>query len=510
MKIWISIVVTTAGFFLGLVLAGVGGLSAETFFKSQIENNKKIENYWVETGLNDTDVFSLISNSKCGSSGKYYQACLNAVLQNRKSGIDQADLSEKTLLQRFLANPAQVDFEKEMSRLFRSEPGSRQAALAARLINSFLSVYADPHTYIMPSRYFKEVSSKIERSRFFVGISYERRGGEFFVRKVSKNSDAELAGLKTKDRIVSINGLKLRGMSYDDVGNLLKDEKAKSLGFQIVRHGKTQQLDVVRSFRYLSHVQYNLLQAQKNFGLITLSKFNKGACREVEGILKKSKKDKVDGIILDLRDNPGGFLDEAACITGLFIGRNKKAYYVEYMDPVKPNEVVLTSELQQYRGPMVVLVNSSSASASESFAGAMQDYRRAVVIGERTFGKGTFQEPEEWLLNAKISLFKTQGFYLLPSRNSTQIVGVKPNIEIAETLPAKREDSFFFNPLHKSTHKYRPLKNSEVTRYHEYSKCGSNSEIQNEDIYLEKSLAVLTCANEKGIAVAQSYKENLN
>ena len=254
-----------------------------------------------------------------------------------------------------------------------------------------------------------------------------------------------------------------------------------------------------------------MITTDRNYALITLSKFNKGTCREVADSLKQAQKQNAAGVVLDLRDNPGGFLDEAACMAGLFLGKNKKAYYVEYIDDLKSNEVMLTSEDQAYGGPFAVLVNAASASAAESFAGAMQDYQRAVIVGQRTFGKGTFQEPEEWFLNEKISLFRTQGFYLLPSRNSTQLLGVRPDVEVAGTSPQKREQNYFFNPIRKKNEKYQAIRKRDLVKNIEYRRCKTSPAWNGaDDGSLQKSIELLSCARKKNHSLAQAAGTILN
>ena len=145
----------------------------------------------------------------------------------------------------------------------------------------------------------------------------------------------------------------------------------------------------------------------------------KGGKNEISNMADQS----ITGLILDLRDNPGGLLSEASCMAGLFMGENKKIYSIKYFDVSKESEDVYSQKEQVYSGPLLVLVNSVSASASELLAGAVQEYRRAIVVGSITFVKGTFQEIEPWNDSKKIGLFKTQGFYLLPSGESPQFYG---------------------------------------------------------------------------------------
>lgn len=514
MKIWKSGIITAMGFIFGLVLAGIGGLSAKTlsFLDTSSENTKKIENYWYETGLSFQDVARLISNDKCYSSAKYYSACLNAIIENSLSyGLELSqgndsfvkvnkaerldEKSEKELIQIYSEKTTHMDFDQALNQLVNLESKSKRPFLASQIINSYLSVYFDPHTYIMPANFYDEVGSKIDRSKFFVGIAYEKLNNEFYIRKISKNSDAEIAGLRVSDKVLAINSIKLKGEQYIEMSSILRNEKLNVLKFTVQRKNKILNIDLKRTYRKLSHVQYNLLSTDKNYGLITLSKFNRGACYDVADKLAVAKKNKIEGLILDLRDNPGGQLNESSCIAGLFLGKNKKAYYIEYFDQFRANEVILTSEEQVYDGPLVVLVNSASASAAELLAGGLQEYGRALVIGESTFGKGTFQEPEEWFLNSKISLYKTQGLYLLPSRNSTQLLGIKPDIELhAEEAPLKREGSAFFNPIKATTFKYEKLKKSEEQRRFIFNSCKDVESILSDDLYLRESLRNLSCA----------------
>lgn len=525
-----SLFAATMGFILGMALAGVGGLSAETLFSSFLtsENTKKIENYWQDTGLGLADVEALISDSKCADSKIYHTACLNAFIQNTskyemqlsalsgtlnestKAGSND-ELTEAELLKKYDGMRVRVDFTKNLRTLFSRAGVDNQAQLASQMINSFLSVYVDPHTYILPASFYQEVSSKLERSKYFVGLSYEKKGGEFFIQKISKNSDADISGLKPQDKIMAINSTVMQNISYAEVSKILRDEDTKAFIFDIERNGSRLRIPVTRSYRLLSHVQYNNVGTNNNIGLLTLSKFSRGVCAEAAKILKKSQG--LEGLILDLRDNPGGQLDEASCLAGLFLGKDKKAYYVEYLDDDKPNEVVLTSEELVYKGPLVVLVNSRSASASESLSGALQDYKRALVVGRRTFGKGTFQEPESWVLNPKVSLFKTQGRYLLPSRNATQVVGVKPDIEMAAEQNEKREENIFFRPLEKAAKKYPSLKPTELVYSSDFEfsfkNCKRSLSAQ-DDIYLQAGVQMIDCAVARKNSLAQTLPLNFN
>lgn len=527
MKLGLTLIITITGFVLGMLFAGgVEKLSAKTIYRidqiyssfSGFENPKSIEDYWSETGISFKEVNQLITNKKCHSSEIYFKSCLNSLILSAlsyemkltQSGnlieLDSWDrLDEKTekeLLEVYLKKHLglqKINFEELMFELYENENVNKRAQLAAKMINTFYSVYYDPHTYILPANYYGEVGSKIARSKYFVGISYEKTNGQFFIKKVYKNSDADMAGLKDGDKIIELNSFVMEEARYSEVSALLRDEKQKVLKFKIERNNEYIEVNVKRSFSSLKHVQYSAVKDDKNFGYLSVTKFNFGACAEVSALLEKAKKNQIEGLILDLRDNPGGQLNEASCLTGLFLGTDKKAYYVEYFDQSKSNEVVLTADKMIYDGPLVVLINSGSASASELLAGALQEYGRAQIIGERSFGKGTFQEPEPWLLNSKISIYKTQGFYLLPSRNSTQIVGVKPDIDVRKKkLTDKREAQMFYNPISVSKNRYDKLVNTKKNN----RACESRLQDETEDQFLQKSIDYLECMKKQNSIVA--------
>lgn len=532
MKIWVSIFITALGFILGAVLAGVGGTSADPIrpLNTEAEEPKILEKYWQETGLNLVDVERIITTENCYSSTKYFKACLSSIINTgpiyglkfsvkevgfiNLNGTENFDeKTEKELMEFYLTQLAaadqQINFTDLIEQLFNIEKNEKKSLLAAELINAFISIYEDPHSYILPSHYYSEVASKMERSKFFVGIAYEKNQGDFYIKKVVTNSDAEFAGLKIKDKLIAINSVKLKGLKYQNISELLRNEKAKEFKFVIERNNRIQEIVVSRSYRQLKQVQYKSLGIDKNYKLIILNKFNPGVCADIAKSLKNLSHENLAGVILDLRDNPGGQLNEAACITGLFLGKDKKAYYVEYFDEDKPNEVVLTSEDRIYNGPLVVLVNSGSASASELLAGSLQEYQRALIIGERTFGKGTFQEAEVWKPNHKVNFYKTQGYYLLPSRNSTQIVGVKPDIELkTDFIIEKSELKSYYNPIKANAKKYPQFSTVEKFKKISPLRCQKNENLVYEDLYLQTSLNYINCLHTHESAVAGRKTQN--
>lgn len=518
MKSWGVFFVTAMGFLVGMVLAGVGGLSAKTsfFLDEALAQTRKLETYWVETSLNQNELYQLISNSNCQSSEKYFLSCINSVVQtaeasqmvlSAETGLlgkpsplkTRHERTEKDILLPFVKMYAQqknhlVNFESLWDQLLNHETSEKRSAMIATGINSFLSIYKDPHTYILPNNYYEEVASKVERANTFIGVAFEMAGSEIQVRKVFRHSDADVSGLKAFDQILSLDETAAAQLDLKKISQILGQAEKKSFRFKVMRQGEIKEVVINRRYQHLNHVQFDLLFGARTYALITLTKFNNGVCAEVTKQIKSAADKNISGLILDLRDNPGGQLDEAACLAGLFIGINKKIYSVEYFDPVKANEVVLTSGSLLYTGPLTILVNSSSASASELFAGALQEYGRALVVGEKTFGKGTFQESEIWSKNNRITLFKTQGFYLLPSNYSTQIVGVEPDIKVVETHSKVREESNYMNPI--ANHKLNNRIRLKTDGHYEETlqKCVTNKkEFITDDLVLKKAIDILSC-----------------
>ena len=527
MKSWGIIIVIATGFGLGMaaprlavemqILTGKPEAGSAIAVKAvNTQDSMKVEDFWANTELEISDLNQYVNNSQCHDNKKSFLACINSVLfalqktnqhlqfdgtiaanSRRENKLD--NYNEKQNLAQFInlySEGLSKRFNFDLlwkSILASSKPESRKHILASG-INGYLSIQMDPHTYISPTDYFKQVSSNNERSKYFLGLSFEKKIQRIFIRKVFKNSDADQAGLKNNDEVVSISGQKVEDMNLSDVSALLKDKNQKTFPFLVKRGDATFVKKLNRSYRVLSQVQSEVINNGNKIGYIQLSKFAYNICENVREEIEKMKPSSLNGLVLDLRDNPGGLLTEAACLAGLFIGENKKIFTVKYTDG-NEEEVALTTAEQVYFGPMVILTNNSSASASELIAGAMQEYNRATIVGERTFGKGSFQEIERYNESSKISLFRTQGFYLLPSGETTQLKGVMPDVALDDDNAIMSEFDLYQFPL-----QFKADKKSTVTHNLMYKKsnrpsnCGSNT-VKNfsEDKFIASAQQVLGC-----------------
>jgi len=543
MKSWGIVIIIAVGFGVGMAaprLAVEMGIStvnasvdsAVSAKAASLKDSMKVEDFWANTELETSDLKKYVNDVKCHENKKNFLACINSVLfalqktnlhlkfdgtiaQNSRRENKLDNYNEKQNLAQFLnlysdGLSGRFNFNSLWkSVLALTKPESKKHILASG-INGYLSIMVDPHTYISPTDYFRQVSSNNERSKYFLGLSFEKKMEKIFIRKVFKNSDADLAGLKNNDEVVSINGKKVEDLNLSDVSALLKDKNQQTFPFVVKRGDSTFVKKLNRSYRVLSQVQSEVINNGNKIGYIQLSKFAYNICENVRQEIEKMKPSTLNGLVLDLRDNPGGLLTEAACLAGLFIGEDKKIFSVKYTDGSE-EEVALTTSEQVYFGPMVILTNNSSASASELMAGAMQEYNRATVVGERTFGKGSFQEIERWNESSSISLFRTQGFYLLPSGETTQLKGVSPDVTLDDENAVMSEFDLYQFPLH-----YKAGKDAVIAHNLMYKKairssnCGYSSvKGYSEDKFIASAQQVLGCEIALS-AKADDKEQNIN
>ena len=460
--------------YLNLVLlvltAGALGLS---FFFSPVDSLSayrpkagNIDQYWQATGLKDDVFVDLVDSDQCYTSERYFLACVNAIssvaqrldkslssetlkiVDRKKVNLLSTELGDLEPWKAKFAEVAEhkaIDFVVLWNDLKEIFSVRDESVFVAQAMNSFISVFKDPHTYLLPVAYFKDVVSRVDQRANSLGIILGRSSESYFLKRVHQGSPAAKAGLKRGDVVLSYNNIILNKIAPSLVTDILKGEVGEQVRFVILRNGQRQVVKFAREEVTLPTVTYQLMPGLRRSAVITLTKFAKGSCDLMVDAIEKAKSDMVRGLMLDLRENPGGQMDEAACIVSLFVGPNKPVFSLRYM--AKEHEEIVKTDLEQiYSGPLAILINESSASASEIVAGALQDYSRAVLVGERTFGKGSFQEGEVWSKNSRVALFETKGFYYLPSGRSPQLLGLTPDVAVQfrDSLKLREENQFVY------------------------------------------------------------------
>lgn len=429
-------------------------------------NSLNVEEKWQETGLSIKDIDNLFVNKHCYLNKKYFLACMNALTTLAEKQGQQISLegklekkqnfkvlSEKEKMlsweevwEENKSTNIPVEFLwKKLSNQIKIS--SIESIRVAQTFNAYLSIYKDPHTYILPKDYYEKVVAQSQNKMNSYGFIVTKANDKFVFSRVFADSVFEKSGVKKGDILLEVDGVEVSHLSHDELLNLFKGKNRNN--FVIMQKEKLLQLSLNKENQVLKSVHFKKLETafhNKFQYQISIYKIAEGVCKETESYLQKANSQKASGVILDLRDNSGGSMDEVLCLAGLFVGE-KKVYELRYFNQ-KEGEEFFASNAQVYFGPLAVLINQSTASSAEILAGVLQDYKRAVVIGERSFGKGSFQEGEVWFKNSKILIFQTKGLFTLPSGISPQLMGILPDLPIDSVDVAEgREEDLYFNPV---------------------------------------------------------------
>ncbi|GHA68018.1 S41 family peptidase [Pontibacter akesuensis] len=279
----------------------------------------------------------------------------------------------------------------------------------------------DPYTNYIPEDDIEDFRTMTTGQYGGIGAVIGSRNGKVTVQMPYENSPAHKAGLAIGDEILKINGVDVRKKSTEEVSKLLKGQANTTVKLEIRSYGQTKSktIDLLRENIIVENVPYYGM-VDKEIGYLQLSGFTPDAGKEVKLAVQKLKEKGAKKIILDLRDNPGGLLHEAVNISNLFVDKGKdivstKGKVEEWNKTYKALDEPLDTQI-----PLVVLTSSRSASASEIVAGVMQDYDRAVLVGERTFGKGLVQVTRPLSYNSQLKV--TTAKYYIPSGRCIQAI----------------------------------------------------------------------------------------
>lgn len=312
----------------------------------------------------------------------------------------------------------------------------------------------DAHSAYLNEKKFKEFQAQTEGEFGGLGITVGMRDGVLTVIAPLEGTPAYKAGVKSGDNILKINNESTLSMSIDDAINLMRGKPKTPIQITIVRKNEPKPLvfNIIRDIIKLPSVYVKKIK-ETPYLYVRVSGFDKNVTKSVLEGLKANPK--VKGIVLDLRGNPGGLLNQAVGLSNLFIkegvlvsqkGKNKEEN-LEY----KANGRAPYTNL-----PIAVLVNGGSASASEIVAGALQDHKRAVIIGEKTFGKGSVQILLP--VNKDEAIKITTARYYLPSGRTIQAKGITPDIVIYPGKVPENENKFSLKEADLKHHLEQELK----------------------------------------------------
>ncbi len=346
-------------------------------------------------------------------------------------------------------NGSQYDFKKLWRWLAKKMPTEQEAETSAGAYNTFLGISRDPHTRIVPKAFGDEEDAKSEDEYFGVGVVLARLADQTFVRKVTGGSPAERVGLQVMDVFLEVDSVPVRGLSLEAIGQKLTVSGSKKISVKFSRNGAVHEITLTPEKIIRPKVVYEVIgRGKSQIGYLKISDFSGTAnCDHAGEAVREFEHRKVTGIVLDLRGNPGGRLNDALCIANLFFPVRQRIYSVIPLSGMAgPEFYGDTSVTAATSLPMVTLVDAASASASELLAGALQDHARSLVVGQRTFGKGTVQYTYGWKASTVINFIETRAAFFLPSGRSNQLSGNEPDLAVPEAHSSVRLADLYLNP----------------------------------------------------------------
>ena len=290
----------------------------------------------------------------------------------------------------------------------------------------------DPYSAYLSPELFKEMQTDTKGEFGGLGIEIGMEAGVVKVISPIDDTPAAKAGIKSGDYIVKIGGEQVQGKSLLEAVKLMRGPVGTSIDLTIRRKNVKKPLEfkIVRKIIEVQSVSSRLLGEKKNLAYIRLKSFNENSDKQfLKSVKKFEQKKKLTGYVLDLRNNPGGLLTQAINITDFFLDDGE-------IVSTKGRKISETRKFFARKGdetkgkPVIVLINNGSASASEIFAGALKDHKRAIIIGENSYGKGSVQSiiPLQNGGGMRLTISK----YYLPSGKSISEVGVTPDILVEE------------------------------------------------------------------------------
>lgn len=289
----------------------------------------------------------------------------------------------------------------------------------------------DPHTSFMAADVFKEFETETSGEFGGLGIEMSIQNGVLTIISPIEDTPAWIAGVKPGDKVIAIDKKSTKGLSLVEASQFIRGKNGTKVVLKIVRESSPNPIDITITRGQVKIKSVKYTDMEDGYAYVRVTSFIENTAKDLEKILDKhlDKNKKIEGLIIDLRRNPGGLLDQAIKMSDLFIpegvivstiGRNKKEKEVSYA----------TKKAKFREFPLIVLVNEYSASASEIVSGALQDNKRALIAGERTFGKGSVQSIVKLPDGSGLKL--TVARYYTPRGISIQAEGIKPDIEIED------------------------------------------------------------------------------
>ena len=342
----------------------------------------------------------------------------NFVIKSGKIAIKSDDNSSLGGLEATLASFRSVLEEKYMGEI-------DDETLIEGAIKGYVSALGDPYTTYYTKEEMDELMEETTGNYVGIGIymTLDLENNAIYVVKPMEGSPAEEAGIKAGDLITKVDGIEYSGEELDQASNAIKGKEGTKVKLEILSNGQTREIEVERRKIIVSHIVEKKFD---NIGYLLIEDFDGGCADEFEEKYKELEKQGIDGLIIDLRNNGGGVVNEAVDIADMLLEKDKTILITK--DKKGNEEVKKCDNEASITMPVVVLTNGYSASASEILVGALKDNERATIVGTKTYGKGVIQEVDR--LNDGSGLKITIEEYYTPNRDKINKVGIKPDEEI--------------------------------------------------------------------------------
>jgi len=317
----------------------------------------------------------------------------------------------------------------------------REPYLVGVMLNAFAREAIDPHASFKSTEELQDTSENADEDFVGIGVEIQNLDGKVIVGGVIEGGPSEKVGVRVNDILAEVNGKAIEGMPISEAVTLIRGPVNSVVKVKFLRGEKEIVIDITREKIVMENVRSKIL---RDMGLPVAYIKMKGfmdvhACTKFKEVIKKMESQGAKAIILDLRNNPGGEINLSVCIAGIFVG---KKLIVQTLDlGAKTAEKLVSKEEQVTSLPMVTLINERSASASEIVSGALQDYRRSWILGERSFGKGSVQSGQP-IFGGNTYLFQTSARFYQPLGRTNQMAGIIPDLEVPFKPGATEEERF--------------------------------------------------------------------
>jgi carboxyl-terminal processing protease len=300
-------------------------------------------------------------------------------------------------------------------------------------ISGMVGSLGDPYTFFMTPEEANRFNTDLKGQFEGIGAELEPKDGYLVVVSPLASSPAEKAGIMPNDIITKIDGVEVGGLNFYDAVDKIRGKKDTVVALTIVRSGfsEPKEFKVTRGTIVVKSVNYEM---KGDIGYIKMTQFGDDTVELMNEAVDNINEKNPKGIIIDLRNNPGGYVEDAVSIAGMFLDKGKVVVMEKGKDGAK-NSSQTTTVPKMKDTPMLILVNDGSASASEILSGALQDYGRAKLVGIKTFGKGSVQSVNELKGGAQVKI--TIAEWLTPNGRQINKIGIEPDIKVELTSDDK-------------------------------------------------------------------------